>query len=34
VSVFEKVSIIQLLTEANYKTERHHTPNQLILWDL
>ena len=34
VSVFEKVSIIQLLTESNYKTKQHYAPNQLILWDL
>ncbi len=34
VSVFEKVSILQLLTKSNYKTERHLDPNQLILFDL
>ena len=34
VSVFEEKSILQLLTESNYKTERYHDPNQLILFDL
>ncbi|MDP8204592.1 MAG: IS4 family transposase [Candidatus Tenebribacter mawsonii] len=34
VSVFEKVPILQLLTEYNYRTERHSDPNQLILFDL
>ena len=34
VSVFEKVSILQLLTKSNYKNERHHDPNQLSLFDL
>ncbi len=34
VSVFEKVSILQLLTESNYRTERLHDSNQLILFDL
>jgi len=34
VSVFEKVPILQLLTEYNYRNERHSDPNQLILFDL
>jgi len=34
VSVFEKVPILQLLTNSNYKPERHHDANQLILFDL
>ena len=27
VSVFEKVSILKLLTESNYRTGQHHDPN-------
>lgn len=34
VSVFEKVPILQLLTETNYRIERHADSNQLILFDL
>ncbi len=34
VSVFEKVSILQLFTESNYRTEQHRDSNQLILFDL
>ncbi len=34
VSIFEKVSILQLLTESDYRTERPHDSNQLILFDL
>ena len=34
VSVFEKVSILQLLTKSNYRTEWLHDSNQLMLFDL
>lgn len=34
VSVFEKVSILQLLTGSNYRTERPCDSNQLMLFDL
>ncbi len=34
VSIFEKVSILQLLTKSNYRNRHHHDPNQLILFDL
>jgi hypothetical protein len=34
VSVFEKVSILQLLTISNYRTERPCDPNQLMLFEL
>ncbi|MEA2096966.1 MAG: IS4 family transposase, partial [Candidatus Cloacimonadota bacterium] len=34
VSVFEKVSILQLLTKTNYRTELHSDSNQLMLFDL
>jgi len=34
VSVFEKLSILQLLTKSNYRNQSHYDPNQLILFDL
>lgn len=34
VSVFEKVSILQLLTKANYRNRQHLDPNQLMLFNL
>jgi len=34
VSVFEKVSILQLLTKPNYRNKQHSDPNQLILFNL
>jgi len=34
VSVFEKLSILQLLTKHNYKNRQHPDSNQLILFDL
>jgi len=34
VSVFEKVSILQLLTKLNYRNKQHSDPNQLILFNL
>ena len=34
VSVFEKVSILQLLTKSNYRNKQHPDPNQLMLFDL
>ena len=34
VTLFEKVSILQVLTEAGYKTDGAHSCNQLMLFDL
>ncbi|MFH1614538.1 MAG: transposase, partial [Planctomycetota bacterium] len=34
VTFFEKVSILQVLTETGYKTENDDLPNQLMLFDL
>jgi hypothetical protein len=34
VTLFEKVSILQVLTENGYKTESEDLPNQLMLFDL
>lgn len=34
VSIFEKVPILQLLTETDYRTKQHSDSNQLILFDL
>jgi hypothetical protein len=34
VTLFEKVSILQVLTETGYKTEKNDLPNQLMLFEL
>jgi len=34
VTLFEKVSILQVLTEAGYKTDGADSCNQLMLFDL
>jgi len=34
VSIFEKVSILQLLTKSNYRNRQHTDPNQLVLFNL